>query len=118
MGIKKKMLWIDYSYVTSWHTIYKNLKQKNHTCMQTLKDIQCLNSNYWWSNALIISHLCDTNVLTQKSSKIVFNKTIDPTFNFEVTNVHHHSCPSSYKFLEDQTKLCVCILQFISHKIY
>jgi len=72
--------------------------------MQTLKDIQYLNSNYWWSDALIISHLCDTNVLTQKSSKIVFNKTIDPTFNFEVTNVHHHSCPTSYKFLDDPNK--------------
>jgi hypothetical protein len=40
----------------------------------------------------------------QKSNKIVFNKTIGPTFNFEVTNIHHHSWPTSYKFLDDPNK--------------
>jgi hypothetical protein len=30
----------------------------------------------------------------------VFNKTSSPTFNFDITDTHHHSCPSSYKLLD------------------
>jgi hypothetical protein len=41
----------------------------------------------------------------QKHNKIVFNKTIGPTFNFEAINNHHHSCPSSYKLLDDPSKI-------------
>jgi hypothetical protein len=40
----------------------------------------------------------------QKHNKIVFNKTIDPTFNFKATNIHHHSCPSLYKLPNDPSK--------------
>jgi hypothetical protein len=28
-----------------------------------------------------------------------------PTFNFESTYIHHHSCPSSYKLPDDQSKI-------------
>jgi hypothetical protein len=35
----------------------------------------------------------------------VFNKTYGPTFNFEVVDIHHHSYPSSYKFLDDPSKI-------------
>jgi hypothetical protein len=34
----------------------------------------------------------------------VFNKTTSQTFNFEATDIHHHSCPSSYKLLDDPIK--------------
>jgi hypothetical protein len=46
-----------------------------------------------------------TNILEQKHNKIVFNKIIDSTFNFEATNIHHHSCPSSYKLPNDSSKI-------------
>jgi hypothetical protein len=35
-----------------------------------------------------------------------------PTFNFEVTDIHHYSCPSSYKLPDDPSKtigLCTVI---------
>ncbi len=35
----------------------------------------------------------------------MFNKTIGPTFNFEAIKIHHHSCPSSYKLLDDPSKI-------------
>ncbi len=41
----------------------------------------------------------------QKHNKFVLNETIGPTFNFEVTNIHHHSYPSSYKLLDDPIKV-------------
>jgi len=46
----------------------------------------------------------------------VFNKTYGPTFNFEPTNIHHHSCPSSYELLDDLSKFIglhttICIKQ-------
>jgi hypothetical protein len=34
----------------------------------------------------------------------VFNNTCGPTFNFEAINIHHHSCPSSYKLSNDPNK--------------
>jgi hypothetical protein len=34
----------------------------------------------------------------------VSNKTYGPTFNFEPIDIHHHSCPSSYKLLDDPSK--------------
>ncbi len=49
-------------------------------------------------------HLFYTNILVQKHNKFVLNKTTSPTFNFEVTNIHHHSYPSSYKLLDDPSK--------------
>jgi len=67
--------------------------------MQALKDIQYLNSNCCQQipNALTIPHLFYTRILVQKHNKIIFNKTISPTFNFEVTYIHYHSYPTSYK---------------------
>ncbi len=35
----------------------------------------------------------------QNKIKFVFNKTSGPTFNFEAIDIHHYSCPSSYKLL-------------------
>jgi hypothetical protein len=49
-------------------------------------------------------HLFYTNILVQKHNKFVLNKTIGLTFNFEVTNIHYHSYPSSYKLLDDPSK--------------
>jgi hypothetical protein len=44
----------------------------------------------------------------------VFNKTYGPTFNFEATNIHHHSCPSSYKLPNDPSKTtCLHITIYI-----
>jgi len=40
----------------------------------------------------------------QKHNKFMFNKTTSPTFNYDITDIHHHSCPSSYKLLDDQSK--------------
>jgi len=39
-----------------------------------------------------------------KNNKIIFNKKNGPTFNFETKKNHHHSCPSSYKLLDDPSK--------------
>ncbi len=50
-------------------------------------------------------HLFCTNILVQKYNKIVFNKTTCPTFNFEAIDIHHHSCPTSYKLLNDPSKI-------------
>ncbi len=52
----------------------------------------------------------------QKHNKFVFNKTYGPTLNFEVVNIHHHSCPSSYKLPNDPSKIIgfhitICIKQ-------
>ncbi len=41
----------------------------------------------------------------QKHNTIVVNKTIDSTFNFEAINIHHHSCLTSYKLLNDPSKI-------------
>ncbi len=49
-------------------------------------------------------HLFYTNILVQKHNKFVFNKTTSRTFNFEAIDIHHHSCPSSYKLLDDPSK--------------
>jgi hypothetical protein len=85
--------------------IYKNVKQF-HTCTQTLKDIQYINSNVCQEipNILTTPHLFYTNILMQNHNKIVFNKKISPIVNFETTNIHHHSCPSSYKLPNDLNK--------------
>jgi len=34
----------------------------------------------------------------------VLNNTYGPTFNFEAIDIHHHSCPSSYKLSNDPSK--------------
>jgi hypothetical protein len=41
----------------------------------------------------------------QKHNTIVFNKTIGPTFNFEAIDTNHHSCLTSYKLLNDPSKI-------------
>jgi len=48
----------------------------------------------------------------------VFNKTSGQTFNFESINIHHHSCPSSYKLLNGPSKIAslhiiICIKQYM-----
>jgi hypothetical protein len=79
---------------------------KFHTCTQTLKDIQYINSNCRQiPNSFTTPHLFYTNILVWKHNKFVFNKTYGPTFNFEAINIHHHSCPSSYKLLDDPSKI-------------
>jgi hypothetical protein len=35
----------------------------------------------------------------------VFSKTLSPTFNFETKDIHHHSCPTSFKLLNDRSKI-------------
>ncbi len=55
-------------------------------------------------NALNTLHLFYTNIIVQKYNKIVFNKTIGPTFKFEVIDIHYHSCPITYKLLDDPSK--------------
>jgi hypothetical protein len=45
------------------------------------------------------------NVLVKRHSKIVFTKTWGPTFNFKAKDIHHHSCPTSFKHLNDQSKI-------------
>ncbi len=39
-----------------------------------------------------------------KNNKITFNKTTNPTFNFEFTYIHYHSDPTSYKLWNDPSK--------------
>jgi hypothetical protein len=41
----------------------------------------------------------------QKHNKFVFNKTTSPIFNFDITDIHHHSCPSSYKLIDDPSQI-------------
>jgi ribonuclease HIII len=41
----------------------------------------------------------------QKYNKILYNKTTCPTFNFEGIDILHHSCPTSYKLLNDPSKI-------------
>jgi len=41
----------------------------------------------------------------QKHNTIVVNKTLGPTFDFEAINIHHHSCLTSYKLLNDLGKI-------------
>jgi len=45
----------------------------------------------------------------------VFNNKISPTFNFEATKIHHHSCPSSYKLPNDLNRT-VCLHTIIRIK--
>jgi hypothetical protein len=40
-----------------------------------------------------------------KNNKIIFNKTTCPTFNFDAIDIHHHSCQTSYKLLNDPSKI-------------
>ncbi len=52
----------------------------------------------------------------QKHDTIASNKTIDTTFNSKATNIHHHSHPTSYKLLDDPSKIIslyiiICIKQ-------
>jgi len=85
--------------------------------MQNLEDIQYFNSNCCQqiSNELITT----LNLYTYpsaKNNKIVFNKIIKPTFNFEATNIHHHSCSTSYKLVNGLIKIAtlyitICIKQ-------
>jgi hypothetical protein len=49
-------------------------------------------------------------------NKFLFNKTYGPMFNFEATNIHHHSCPSSNTLPNDPSKttclhITICIKQ-------
>jgi len=53
-----------------------------------------------------------------KNSKIIFNKKIGPTLNFETKKHHHHSCPSLYKLLDDPSKTIalhttICIKKYM-----
>jgi hypothetical protein len=50
-------------------------------------------------------------------NKFVCNKTSGLTFNFETIDVHHHSCPSSYKLLDVPSRIVGLHLQFVSNKI-
>ncbi len=74
--------------------------------MQNLEDIQYFNSNCCQqiSNALTTT-LILYKYPSAKNNKIVFNKIISPTFNFEATNIHHHSCSTSYKLLNGLSKI-------------
>jgi hypothetical protein len=52
----------------------------------------------------------------KKHNTIASNKTIDATFNLKATNIHHHSYPTSYKLLDDVSKIVslytiICIKQ-------
>lgn len=35
----------------------------------------------------------------------MFTKTLGPTFNFEAKDIHHHSCPTTFKLLNDPSKI-------------
>ncbi len=53
-----------------------------------------------------------------KNNKILFNKTIGPTLYFETKKIHHHSCPPSYKLLDDPNKTkalhtTICIKKYM-----
>jgi hypothetical protein len=85
--------------------------------MQNLKDIQYFNSNCCQqiSNALTTTLNLYTSP-SAKNNKIILNKIISPTFNFETTNIHHHSCSTSYKLLNGLIKIVsshitICIKQ-------
>ncbi len=88
-------------------TKFTKALNKFHTCTQNLRDIQYINSNCCQEipNILSTPHLFYPNILVQKHNKIVFNKTIAWTFNLEAIDIHHHSCPSSYKLLDDLGKI-------------
>jgi hypothetical protein len=54
----------------------------------------------------------------RKIIKFIFNKTIGPTLNFETIKIHHHSCPPSYKLLDDPSKTkalhtTICIKKYM-----
>jgi len=91
-----------------WQIETKFIKTLNkfHTCTQTLDDIQYINSNCCQEipNILTMAHLFYINILMQKHNKFVFNKTTGSTFHFKAIDIHHHSCPSSYKLLDDPSK--------------
>jgi hypothetical protein len=87
------------------NTQFIKISNKFHTCTQTSKDIQCINSNCCRQIPnILITHLFYTNILVRKHNKFVFNNTYGPTFNFEAIGIHHHSCPSSYKLSNDPNK--------------
>jgi hypothetical protein len=85
------------------------------------KQIVILIKRYMYDNFKIYSmsryvnnnvHLFFTNILVQMHNKIVFIKTLSPTFNFEAKDIHHYS----FKFLDDLNKIVnlhsiVCIKQ-------
>jgi len=57
-------------------------------------------------------HLFYMKILVQMHNKIVFTKTLNPTFNFETKSIHHYS----FKFLVDLSKIVnlhsiICIKQ-------
>ncbi len=52
----------------------------------------------------------------QKNNTIASNKTINTTFNLKATNIYHHPYPTSYKLLDDLSKIVslytiICIKQ-------
>jgi len=44
-----------------------------------------------------LSHLFYTNIKTITHNKIVYEKTLDETFNFFATDIHSKTCPSHFK---------------------
>ncbi len=88
------------------NTQFTNKLNKFHTCVQNSKDIQYFNSNgcQQISNALT-TILILYKYPSAKNNKIIFNKIISSTFNFEATNIHHHSYSTSYKLLNGLCKI-------------
>jgi hypothetical protein len=56
-------------------------------------------------------------ISAKKHNTIVFNKTIGPTFNFEAIDINHHSCLTSYKLLNDPSKIASLHITHIKQNI-
>jgi hypothetical protein len=80
---------------------------KFHTSIENTNDVQSINSIYNRQppNNFNILYLFNTNKLVQKQNENVFTNTLGPTFIFKTMDINHQSCPPSYKFSNDPSKI-------------
>jgi hypothetical protein len=77
------------------------------TTTKNTKDIEFRNSicNRRPPNDFIIPYLFYTNKIVQKHNENVFTNTLGPMFIFKAMDINHQSCPPSYKFSNDPSKI-------------
>ncbi len=80
---------------------------KFHSTIENTKDIEFINSicNRQPSNDFTIPYLFYTNKLVQKHNEVMFTNTLSPTYIFKTIDINHQTCPPSYKFSNDLSKI-------------
>jgi hypothetical protein len=87
--------------------VFIQILNKFRIAIENTKNIEFINSICYRQppNNFIIPYLFYINKRVQKYNENVFTNTLGPTFIFKAMDINHQSCPPSYKFSNNPSKI-------------